>query len=43
VIIKGPWSSPSIKPDLKSLLNDPKKIKKAVKKLKKISLFMLKN
>ena len=36
VIIKGPWSNPSILPDLKALLNDPKKIKKTIKKLGKI-------
>ncbi len=36
VLIKGPWSKPSILPDLTGLLNDPEKIKKTVKKIGKI-------
>ena len=35
VIVKGPWSSPSIRPDLKGLLEDPKQVKKTIKKLGK--------
>jgi len=36
VIIKGPWSNPSIRPDLKGLLNDPKKVKKTIKEIGKV-------
>ncbi len=36
VIIKGPWSNPSILPDLTGLLNDPEKVKKTIKKIGKI-------
>lgn len=36
VIIKGPWSKPSILPDLKALLKDPEKIKKTIKSLGKV-------
>lgn len=35
VIIKGPWSSPSIRPDLTGLLNDPENIKKTIKSIGK--------
>lgn len=36
VNIKGPWSKPSITPDLKGLLNNPENAVKAVKKIGKI-------
>ncbi len=35
VTVKGPWSNPSIVPDLKGLLKDPEKIAKSIKKLGK--------
>jgi len=35
VIVKGPWSSPSIRPDLKGLLQNPEQAKKTLKKLGK--------
>jgi len=35
VTVKGPWSNPSILPDLKGLLKDPKKVAKTLKKLGK--------
>jgi len=34
-IVKGPWSSPSIRPDLKGLLQNPEQAKKTLKKLGK--------
>ncbi len=35
VMVKGPWSNPSIRPDLKGLLKDPEKVAKTLKKLGK--------
>jgi AsmA protein len=35
VTVKGPWSNPSIRPDLKGLLKDPQNIKKTVKEIGK--------
>ncbi len=35
VTVKGPWSNPSIRPDLKGLLQNPEQTKKTLKKLGK--------
>jgi len=36
VTVKGPWSKPSILPDLSGLLKNPKNVKKTIKKLGKV-------